>query len=129
MSDKDRREFLKSAAAGTGFALAATAAIAETQRSANEPIRVGLLGMGGRMRSHITALAQMAEDNVEIVAICDCDQSKLDSAVERYPELKGKKLALYSDMRKMFDDKSIDAVSNALGDRWHALSTIWACQA
>ncbi|MDP6719186.1 MAG: Gfo/Idh/MocA family oxidoreductase, partial [Pirellulaceae bacterium] len=81
------------------------------------------------MRSHITALAQMAEDNVEIVAICDCDQSKLDSAVERYPELKGKKLALYSDMRKMFDDKSIDAVSNALGDRWHALSTIWACQA
>jgi len=128
MPGTDRRQFLKSAAAATGTALAAAPAIARTPRSPNDTIRVGLLGMGGRMRSHVTALAQMSNENVEIVAICDCDQNKLDSAVERYPELKDKKLTHYSDMRKMFDDKSIDAVSNALGDRWHALSTIWACQ-
>ncbi len=129
MPDTNRRQFLKGAAVTTGTSLAAAAAIAKTRKSANDRIRVGLLGMGGRMRSHVAALAKMAEDNVEIVAICDCDQSKLDSAVERYPELKGKKLDVYTDMRKMFDDKSIDAISNALGDRWHALSTIWACQA
>ncbi len=128
MADTDRRDFLKSTAAVTGAALVAAPAIAQA-RGANDRIRVGLLGMGGRMRSHVAALSKLAGDNVEIVAICDCDQNKLDSAAERYPELKGKKLTRYSDMRKMFDDKSIDAVSDALGDRWHALSTIWACQA
>jgi len=129
MSGTDRRQFLKNAATATGAALAAAPAIAKARRSANESLRVGLLGMGGRMQAHVTALAQMSDENVEIVAICDCDQSKLDSAAERYPELQGKKLKHYSDMRKMFEDKSIDAVSNALGDRWHALSTIWGCQA
>ncbi len=81
------------------------------------------------MRAHVEALDQMAEDNVEIAAICDCDQQKLDTARQRYPALRDKKLAVYRDMRELFDDPSIDAVSNALGDRWHALSTIRACQA
>jgi len=107
----------------------AAPAIAQSRAGANDRIRVGLLGLGGRMRSHVRSLAQMAGDNVEIAAVCDCDRAKLDSAAKVYPELEGKKLTVYTDMRKMFDDKSIDAVSNALGDRWHALSTIWACQA
>ncbi|MCA9132186.1 MAG: Gfo/Idh/MocA family oxidoreductase [Planctomycetales bacterium] len=129
MPATDRRRFLENTAAATGAVLAAAPAIAQTPKSASGRLRVGLLGMGGRMQAHVSALAKMSEDNVEIVAICDCDQSKLDSAPERYPELRDKKLTHYSDMRKMFDDPSIDAVSNALGDRWHALSTIWACQA
>ncbi len=129
MPDTVRRQFLKTTATAAGTALAAAPAVAQTPRSPNDTIRVGLLGMGGRMRAHVTALLQMAEENVEIVAICDCDQSQLDLALVRYPELKEKKVKQYSDMRKMFDDPSIDVISNALGDRWHALSTIWACQA
>ena len=129
MSNTGRRSFLKGAAAATGTVLAAAPAIAKSRQSANDRIRVGLLGMGGRMRAHVTSLLKMADDNVEIVAICDCDQSKLDLAMVRYPELKEKKVTRYSDMRQMFDDKSIDVVSSALGDRWHSLSTIWACQA
>jgi len=112
-----------------GAAVAAAPALARSRNSANDRVRVGLLGLGGRMAAHIRALSQLADDNVEIVAVCDCDQNKLDAATKRYPELAGKKLAVYSDMRALLDDKSIDAVSNALGDRWHALSTIWACQA
>jgi hypothetical protein len=47
----------------------------------------------GRMHSHIGSLAAMAQsDNVEIVAICDCDQSKLDGAIQSYPGLAGLKL-------------------------------------
>ena len=81
------------------------------------------------MAAHVRSLIELSNENVEIVAICDCDQKKLERAEAIYPGLAGKKLARFTDMRKMFEDKSIDAVSCALGDRWHALSTIWACQA
>ena len=124
----NRRRFLKQSATAASLALAAPA-IARSAQSANDRIRVGLVGLGGRMRSHVQALTDLAAENVEIVAICDCDQGKIDNVVKLYPQLEGKKLAVFTDMRKMFEDKSIDAVSNGLGDRWHALSTIWACQA
>jgi len=129
MQDTNRREFLKSSAVAAGATAFAVPAIARGQASANNRFRVGLVGLGGRMRSHVRALTEMAKENVEIVAVCDCDQKKRENVTKFYPELEGKKLAVYDDMRKMFDDKSIDGVANGLGDRWHALSTIWACQA
>jgi len=129
MQHPNRRQFIKTTGAA-GAAIAAAPTIVPAQPGANKRIRVGLLGLGGRMRSHVAALAQLeAAGEVEIVAVCDCDQKRLAGAEKLYPELAGKKLARFSDMRAMFDDRSIDAVSNALGDRWHALSTIWACQA
>ena len=130
MPSPTRRQFVKASAVAAGASMFAAPAIAQSSASANERLRVGLLGLGGRMRAHVACLNALAEpENVEIVAVCDCDQRKLDNAGKIYPELEGKKLTQYSDMRKLFDDKSIDAVDNALGDRWHALSTIWACQA
>ncbi len=128
MANTSRRTFLKSSAAIAG-AVAAPAVVLG-QRGANDRIRVGLVGMGGRMHSHVGSLAGIAKsDNVEIAAICDCDRSKLDAAAKGYPELEGLKLAVYTDQRKLFDDRSIDAVSFATQDHWHALQTIWACQA
>jgi predicted dehydrogenase len=125
-----RRDFLKTTAAVAGSAAWALPAIARGQQSANGRIRVGLVGLGGRMHSHIGSLAAMAAtDNVEIAAICDCDQGKLDEAVKTYPDLAGLKLKTYTDQRKLFDDPSIHAVSFATQDHWHALQTIWACQA
>ena len=128
MTNTNRRSFLKTSAAVAGAYLAAPA-VARSRLSANDRIRVGLLGMGGRMHSHVAALSQMQQENVEIAAVCDCDQAKLDTVQKDYPELKDLKLTRYTDMQKMFADPSIDVISNALGDRWHALSTIWACQA
>ena len=126
----NRRNFLKTSAAMTAASVIAAPAIAKNAKSPNERIRVGLLGMGGRMRAHVEALLELEKThNIEIVAVCDCDQSKIDLVPKRYPALKDRKLKVYHDMRKMFEDKSIDAISNALGDRWHSLSTIWACQA
>jgi len=128
MENTNRREFLKgSAAAASALAVPA---IARGRLSANDRIRVGVVGLGGRMQSHIACLHLMADtDNVEIAAICDCDTRKLESAPERYPELTGKRLATYTEQRKLFDDKSIDAISFATQDHWHSLQTIWACQA
>ncbi len=128
MSETNRRRFLGSSVTATaGAAIMAAPAVAR-KRGANDRMRVGLLGLGGRMQAHVQSLTQMADDGVEIVAVCDCDQKKLDNAELIYPDLKGKKFDRYTDMRKMFDDRSIDAISCAIGDRWHALSTIWACQ-
>jgi predicted dehydrogenase len=98
--------------------------------NANDRVRVGMVGLGGRMHSHIGSLAKIAkESNVEIAAICDCDQSRLDAAPKQYPGLAGLKLTKYKEQRKLFEDKSIDAVSFSTQDHWHALQTIWACQA
>ncbi len=127
-SNKSRRQFLKTSAVAAAAAVA-TPAIAQDRRSPNDQVRVALLGLGGRMRAHVAALAEMAPENVQIVAVCDCDQKKLANARKYYPQLENLKLTVYDDMRKLLDDKSIDAVANGLGDRWHALSTIWACQA
>ena len=130
MPNSNRRDFLKSSAAIAGASAIAAPAIAASRASANDRIRVGIVGLGGRMRAHVACLAAMEEiDNVEIVAVADCDQSKLKIVEKSYPQLAGKKLAAYSGLREMLEDDSIDAISNALGDRWHALSTIWACQA
>ena len=130
MHDSQRRRFLKSSAAVAGAAVFAVPAIAQSAFGANDRIRVAMVGLGGRMRSHIGSLAAIAKsDNVEIAAICDCDQTKLNAAPKSYPELAGLKLKTYTDQRKLFDDKSIDAVSFSTQDHWHALQTIWACQA
>ena len=130
MENASRRKFLAGSAAALGSAAFAAPAIAKRRASANDRIRIGLLGLGGRMRAHVRALTELAEEeNIEIVAVCDCDRRKREAPDKVYRELEGLQLTAYSDMRKMFDDPSIDAISNALGDRWHALSTIWACQA
>jgi predicted dehydrogenase len=131
MKNTNRRAFLKaSTAAVAATAAVVTPAVVLGQRGANERIRVALVGLGGRMRSHVGSLAAIArEANVQIAAIGDCDQSKLDQAPKTYPELAGLKLKTYTDQRKLFADPSIDAVSFATQDHWHALQTIWACQA
>ncbi|MHB8969590.1 MAG: Gfo/Idh/MocA family protein [Pirellulaceae bacterium] len=131
MSKTNRRNFVKASAVAAGAAATMSfPTLVLGQRGANERIRVGLVGLGGRMQSHVGSLAAMAQsDNVEIAAICDCDQSKLDSAAEKYAGLANLKLKTYTDQRALFDDKSIDAISFSTQDHWHALQTIWACQA
>jgi len=130
MTDPNPRGFLKTSATAAGLAMFAAPAVAKSAQSANDRIRVGLLGLGGRMASHVNSLAAMAGENVEIAAVCDCDQRKLDGLGALYGgAFKDKKLAAFADMRKMFEDKSIDAVVDCLGDRWHSLAAIWACQA
>lgn len=130
MSSFTRRQFLKTSTALTSAAFMAAPAIGRSHLSANDRVRIGLVGMGGRMHSHVGSLAAIAQtDNVEIAALCDCDESKLANAATSYPELANMKPKIYTEQRKLFDDKSIDAVSFATPDHWHALQTIWGCQA
>ena len=85
---------------------------------------MGVHGQGG---SHINAYSQMA--NVELVAICDVDETVLNARVSALEKAKGKRPAAFTDLRKLLEDKSIDAISIATPNHQHTLQTIWACQA
>jgi predicted dehydrogenase len=124
-----RREFLKHTAV-TGATILAAPALARSAASPAERIRVAVVGLGGRGRvSHCGALRELAKDNVEIAALCDCDETRMDKTAAECEKQSGKKPKTYADYRKLLEDESIDAVSLATPNHWHALQTIWACQA
>ncbi len=93
---------------------------------ANDDIRVAVVGFRGQGSLHLRLLRELA--GVRVVAVCDVDQSVLDRELERSAG-KGEKLTAYTDVRKLLEDKNIDAITTATPDHWHALITIWACQA
>jgi len=116
----ERRYFLMSAAA-------AASAGRRVLASPNDTVRIAIVGCGGRGGSHLHEWTTLP--NVDLVAISDVDQSHMDGFVKRV-ESSGKKAPqAYQDMRKILDDKSIDAISIATPNHWHSLQTIWACQA
>jgi len=93
---------------------------------ANERIRIACIGFNGQGKSHISYYA--GRDDVEIAYLCDADASLQDMAI-KIVESKGKKAPRFvQDMRRIFDDKSVDAVSSATPNHWHALVAIWAMQ-
>jgi predicted dehydrogenase len=69
------------------------------------------------------------QPGAHIAAVCDVNQAAQERAVAMVEKLQGHKPAVFSDMRKLFEDKSIDAVTMATPNHWHALGTVWACQA
>src|SRR5579872_1745768 len=113
------------------FVKAAAAAIATAQfpiLGANDRINVGIVGLGGRGGNHISAYSTLDSES-RIAALCDVNQSARERAVALVKKGKGYEPKEYSDMRALFESKDVDAVSLPLPNHWHALATIWACQA
>jgi len=83
-------------------------------RAANERIRFGCVGVGGKGTSD----SQEAGKFGDVVAICDVDEKSLNFAAVRWPEAKK-----YFDFRKMLDEvgKDIDAVTVSTPDHCHAV--------
>ena len=130
MSDSTRREFVRAAAASTaGASMLGAPALAAGRLSANDRIRAAVVGLRGRGRSHIAAVEKLAAKNVELAALCDIDESVMAQRLRDHVERAGNKPAVYYDIRKLLEDKSIDVVFQATPNHWHALGTIWACQA
>jgi predicted dehydrogenase len=126
-ADLSRRDFLKTAAKTTA-GLSAAAGITflthpERVFGANDRVRVAVCGLHGRGKDHISAFSHLS--NVEIAAVCDVDENVLQ---KRIGEVGGKPQS-YVDVRKLLQDKSIDAISIATPNHWHSLMAIWACQA
>ena len=53
----------------------------------------------------------------------------LASRADEVESLRGRRPKTVGDFRRVLDDKSVDALVIATPDHWHALGTIWACQA
>jgi predicted dehydrogenase len=123
MESTNRRAFVKSAA------LAAAPAVQSgwAQRSPNEQINLGVVGFRGRGRDHYRAFAKVP--NVRVKYLCDIDERLFPDAVAEVEKLGGTRPETIVDIRKLLEKKDLDAISIATPDHWHALQTIWACQA
>lgn len=97
-------------------------------KSANDTIIVALIGAGG-WGSHMILQAAETNENFRVKYICDVDDTRGGHAISELEKKQGFKPIRVRDMRKVFDDKEVDAVFIATPEHWHALATIWACQA
>ena len=95
---------------------------------ANNKVILALIGAGGRGTQVILGLQQCAKD-VEVKYVCDVDNQRGGNAIKELSRLQGYEPARVADMRRVFDDKDVDAVIITTPEHWHALATIWACEA
>jgi predicted dehydrogenase len=89
---------------------------------ANDRVRAGVIGSGGRGRLHI---AEFKEIGAEVAAVCDVYQPNLEAGLK----IASTGARPYSDYRRLLDDKSLDAVVVATPDHWHARMVIDAVEA
>ena len=117
-----RREFVKgSAVAGLTLSLPFSRV-----RGANNDVRVAVVGIRGQGSNHIRWFGKIP--GVRVVAICDADRQYLDREEKKFKD-RSERVDTYVDYRKLLEDKSIDAVITATPNHWHALVTVWGCQA
>jgi len=125
MKNINRRNFLKTTLA-TAAAVNVPFPSITQEISPSDEIRVAVIGFNGRGRDHISGFSN--RQGVRLTALCDADSLVLEREVKKHQE-KGLKLESFKDARKLLESKSIDAVSIATPNHWHALMAIWAIQA
>jgi len=123
-----RRNFIKTTAMGNAGIIAVPTILTGGWERANERVNVAVIGIRGMGQSHIQSYQEL--ENVEVTALCDVDENLFSERVKKHFTDKGlRKPKLYTDMRKLFEDKTIDAVSVVTPNHWHALAGVWAIQA
>jgi predicted dehydrogenase len=118
VSDQKTRRF---------FLGALTAASAARVWGANDKVNVGIVGLGGRGSSHLNTYTSLNEAHV--MALCDVNQAARERAQATLTKKSLEKAREFEDMRQMFADPNVEAVSIATPNHWHALSAIWAMKA
>jgi len=117
-----RRDFVKgSLIAGLSLAMPFSRV-----RGANNDIRAAVVGIRNQGTNHINWFRKIP--GVRVVAICDADKKFVDREEQKFKE-RSEKVDTYVDYRKLLEDKDIDVVITAAPNHWHALVTVWACQA
>lgn len=92
-----------------------------------ERIRVAVVGIRGRGKSLALGFASLPD--AEVVAVCDPDTRLLAGTAKEVAERQRIAPRQVKDFRTVLEDKSVDALAIATPDHWHALATLWACQA
>lgn len=124
-----RRRFLAQSSVG---AIAATSVIgrprlARAAKSPGDTVILGLIGAGGRGTMHALAFAGL--EGVEVKHVCDVHRGRAESTAKQVAAKQRRPPTLESDFRRVLDDPETDAVIVATPEHWHALATVWACQA
>ncbi|HEX9795064.1 MAG TPA: Gfo/Idh/MocA family oxidoreductase [Planctomycetota bacterium] len=130
MREMPRRSFLGSglaAAAGLSVPTGAWLRAAARPRGANQDLRVAVIGLNGRGNDLTHAFA--AAEGSRVIALCDVDSAVLERRLGEFEQRHGYRPDGEADARRLFDRADIDAVAIATPNHWHALLTIWACQA
>jgi predicted dehydrogenase len=122
MTSTHRRTFLTTAAAGLAVLPVRGGAAAPSER-----VRVAVIGVRSRGSDHAQLFA--SNPGAEVVAVCDADERLFEKPVKAVEKRTGKAPRTETDFRRLLDDKSIDAITIATPDHWHALMTVMACQA
>jgi predicted dehydrogenase len=131
----NRRDFLHDSAAvtaalaGLGSLEWATAGAQPNKngnRSPSETLRAAVIGVRGQGRSHVKSLA--GRYNCVVTTICDADEAVVGDSMRHVEKIQGKAPKYVQDLRRVMDDRSIDIVSTATPNHWHALIAIWAMQ-
>src|SRR5687768_16506647 len=122
-SSVNRRQFLRNASLGVGASVALpnlflNKTFAATGENPSELVRVGIIGTGGQGVSNMRAIMK------NVVAVCDVDKTHAANAAALVEKANQPKPKIFSDYRKLLEDKSIDAVLIATPDHWHALPAI-----
>src|SRR5258708_24187367 len=92
-----------------------------------ERVSVGVIGI--RSQGKMPALARAGIPKVDVAAVCDVDESLLPEAARELEVRQGHSPQMATDFRRLLDDPALDAVVIATPDHWHALMTIFACEA
>ena len=106
---------------------AAAAASSMRVWGANERVNVAIVGLGGRGSNHVSIYSRLEQSR--IVSLCDVNQSAREKAQASLVRAGVEKAKESEDMREVFADKNVEAVSIATPNHWHALSAIWAMKA
>lgn len=114
----DRRTFLHTAALTT---------LARRATAASDKISIAVIGIRGRGRALAAEFA--AFPDCHLAALCDVDPRVYDRTAQAVEKASGRRPPLVADLRRVLDDKSIDAIVIATPDHWHAPATILACAA
>ena len=133
MSTVNRRGFMKSSA--VSMAAMSALSYARAADAPSEKVRLALIGIGstvpgsvgGRGRQLLGPFTSFKD--VDIVCLCDIDDNFIPIGQKLLTGHERREARVEKDLRRVLQDKTIDAVIVATPDHWHALATIWACQA
>jgi predicted dehydrogenase len=130
-----RRVFLDSAVSAAAAALAAGGtcparadepAAPKARVGPGDKVRVAVIGVNGQGGAHIAEY--LRNPDVDLVAVCDCDPAAYKKHLDKFKGLKAPPRYV-QDVRKLLEDKAVDAVSIATPNHWHAVMAVWAMQA
>ena len=129
--DLTRRKFMKRAALGSaGLALGGMvypSGIYAKPRRGSDTINMAVVGVNNRGKELLRAILACSQANIGY--ICDVDSRAMENAIKMVRDRGGKKPKGIKDIRKLLEQKDLDAIAIATPEHWHAPMAIMGVQA